>query len=217
MGAPIPPWEVFIVPGPPPKHPSARARRNNPNASFTSLPAEGRVGPTPAWPLQPDVRMAAERDLAQDRIASLQSEIEEAEDGRTRGRLRRQLHTCELTFATLSLQMEQSRDLEVALWSDLWSTPQAIMWEAARSHREVAQYVRWKIRGEQGDLDAAKEARMLSDRLGLNPLAMLRLRVEIQRVDEVEERGRRRRAAPSASAKGKKPPDDPRSILSIVS
>ena len=50
--------------------------------------------------------------------------------------------------------------------------PQAVMWEESSAGREVAQYVRWKIRGEQGDLESAKEARMLSDRLGLNPLAV---------------------------------------------
>ncbi|PBO23035.1 hypothetical protein CLM85_18600, partial [Streptomyces albidoflavus] len=52
--------------------------------------------------------------------------------------------------------------------------------------REVAQYVRWKVRAELGDLDASKEARQLADRLGLSPLAMLRLRWEIA-ADEVSE------------------------------
>lgn len=38
------------MPGPPPKHPSQR-RRQNPTVAMTSLPAEGRKGPTPEWPL----------------------------------------------------------------------------------------------------------------------------------------------------------------------
>ncbi|SDT85163.1 hypothetical protein SAMN04488548_1162 [Gordonia westfalica] len=51
-----------------------------------------------------------------------------------------------------------------------------VIWEESHTHREVAQYVRWKVRAEQGDLKAAAEARQLSDRLGLNPLALMRLR-----------------------------------------
>ncbi|WP_074848216.1 hypothetical protein [Gordonia westfalica] len=51
-----------------------------------------------------------------------------------------------------------------------------MIWEESHTHREVAQYVRWKVRAEQGDLKAAAEARQLSDRLGLNPLALMRLR-----------------------------------------
>lgn len=204
------------MPGPPPKPPGTRARRNNPKKDFTSLPAKGRSGPAPAWPLQPDVGRVVQRDLAQDRISGLTVELEAAEDGRTRGRLRRQLATAELTVATMSLQIEQATDLEVALWTELWSTPQAVMWEQSHAYREVAQYVRWKIRAEQGDKDAAVEARQWSDRLGLNPLAMLRLRVEIERVDEAETRGRQRRTTTTPKRSPKKPPDDPRSILHAV-
>lgn len=52
--------------------------------------------------------------------------------------------------------------------------------------------------GELGELDAAKEARMWSDRLGLTPLAMLRLRWEVSH-DEVAER-RSEKPATAASA-----------------
>ena len=93
------------------------------------------------------------------------------------------------------------------------------MWEESSAGREVAQYVRWKIRGEQGDLESAKEARMLSDRLGLNPLALLRLRLEIERVAEAEETSKRRRDRGAVGGESRGPDDgeDPRSILSVVS
>ena len=121
-----------------------------------------------------------------------------------------------MTAATLALQVEQADDLERALWGDLWSTPQAVLWEESHALREVAQYVRWKVRAEQGDLKAAAEARALSDRLGLNPLALLRLRAEVERVEDAEDRGRRRRstAAPAPRREGD---DDPRSGLYAVS
>ncbi len=68
---------------------------------------------------------------------------------------------------------------EKKLWADLWKTPQATQWAKLGWTREVAQYVRHKVKGEGGSLDDAKEARQLSDRLGLSPLALLRLRWEI--------------------------------------
>lgn len=199
--------------GPAPKHPSARARRNNPKADFRSLPAGGRAGEAPPWPLQPDVNQTAMLDMAQDRVASLQLEVETEEDGRKRGRLRRELNKNEMTVATLTLQIEQAKDAELALWADLWAMPQAVIWEESHAAREVAQYARWKIRGEQGDLKAAVEARQLSDRLGLNPLALLRLRAEIERVEDAEDRGTRRRTpAPPKRPRG----DDPRNGLHAV-
>lgn len=206
-----------MSPGPAPKHPSVRARRNNPRADFRSLPAKGRAGRAPAWPLQPDVRTTAELELARDRVASLQVELEEAEDGRTKGRLRRSLDKQEMAVATLTLQIEQATDAEVALWSDLWATPQAVIWEEAHAHREVAQYVRWKVRAEQGDLDAAKEARMLSDRLGLNPLALLRLRAEVENVDAAQAKGQERRQRAAVKPVDSKGGDDPRGGLYAVS
>ncbi len=203
------------MPGPSPKHPSTRARRNDAKKDFRVLSSQGRQGATPSWPLLPDVHMSAQLELGRDRIASLQVEVEEAEDGRTRGRLRRELNKLELMTAELALQIEQATDLEKALWADLWSTPQAVIWEESHAHREVAQYVRWKVRAEQGNLDAAKESRMLSDRLVLNPLALMRLRAEVEHAEAAEDRGnqRRQRPAPTAKKKG----DDPRGVLYAVS
>ncbi|MGW8565668.1 hypothetical protein [Isoptericola sp. NPDC055881] len=194
-----------------------RARRNNPKAGFRTLPSEGRAGSAPAWPLQPDVTMTARLELARDRVASLQVQLDEAEDGRTKGRLRRDLNKNEMLVATLSLQIEQATDAEVALWTELWATPQAVIWEESHAGREVAQYVRWKVRAEQGDLDAAKESRMLSDRLGLNPKALMSLRAEIERADEAEDRGERRRQVPRTQRPKKDGGDeDPRGGLSLV-
>ena len=202
------------MPGPAPKHPSRRARANNPKADFTTLSAAGRKGPAPEWPLLDDPSMVAARDLAQDRLAALEVEIAEAEDGRTKGRLRREFNKLQMSSAVLSLRIEQARDAEVALWGQLWAMPQAVMWEESHAHREVAQYVRWKIRAEQGDMKAASEARQWSDRLGLNPLALLRLRVEIEQAAAAEDRGRKRRETQSPR---KRPGgDDPRAGLYAV-
>jgi hypothetical protein len=76
---------------------------------------------------------------------------------------------------------------ERSLWAELWALPQAVMWEQLHCGREVAQYVRWKVKAEAGSLDAAKEARQLGDRLGMTPLALLRLRWEVP-ADEVAQK-----------------------------
>lgn len=184
--------------GPAPKHPSTVARRNNPKAGFRSLPAGGREGDPPPWPLSVDVALMAELEFNRDRVASLQMEMENAEDGRAKGRIRRALDKAQMEASRLEFVVAQAPDAEIALWNELWSVPQAIIWEESFAHREVAQYVRWKIRGEQGDLKASVEARQLSDRLGLNPLALMRLRTEVEHADEAADKGERRRSTTPA-------------------
>ncbi len=200
----------------PPKPASTRARRNDPKKGFTTLSADGRQGPTPDWPLQPPIMLTARLESLEDRTANLQVEIAGEEDGRKRGRLQRELNRNDLELAALRLQIDQARDAEVELWADLWSSPQAVVWEQSHAHREVAQYVRWKIAAEQGDLKAAPEARQLSDRLGLNPLALIRLQLEIERADEAEERGNKRRTKADDRPRKKGGGGDPRGTLRAV-
>jgi len=211
------------VPGPAPKHPSIRARRNDTKKGFRVLAGQKRPGSAPAWPLRPDVRLTAELELARDRVADFQVQVENETDGRKKGRLRRGLNDNEMVVAKLSLQLEQATDAEVQLWRELWKLPQAVIWKETGANREVAQYVRWKIRAEQGDIKAATEARLLSDRLGLNPLALLRLRAEVEHVDDVETKGRQRRISAPAKTKSEdkgdgkgKGDDDPRGGLYVV-
>lgn len=80
-------------------------------------------------------------------------------------------------------------DGEHALWSALWSTPQAAAWErlGVGMERVVARYVRLSCRAESvaagkasvADAQVLGEVRQLEDRLGLTPMAMLRLRWEV--------------------------------------
>lgn len=98
--------------------------------------------------------------------------------------------------------MAEQSDAEARLWRELWRTPQAAAWISLSVGREVAQYVRWKIRAEENSvggakaaLNASKEARLLADRLGLTPLALKRLEWEITG-DEVAEK-REESAQPS--------------------
>lgn len=73
---------------------------------------------------------------------------------------------------------------ELDLWSTIWRSPQAAAWKLNGWTHDVGLYVRSFVLGEFGDLDHVKEARMWSDRLGLNPMAMLKNRWRV-RTDEV--------------------------------
>lgn len=157
-------------------------------------------------------------NLCQDRVASLTAELAASEDGREKGRIRRRLSEAEQTAAIMHMQLSQQGDMERELWVLLWSTPQATMWdESAAFARVLAQFVRWNVRGEQGDLDAAREARIRGREFGLTPLTLLGLKAEVEKVEAAEAAGARRRATPAASAKKKgEGGDDPRSGLFIA-
>ena len=204
------------MPGPVPKHPSVRARRNDPTKGFTVLPVDGRgSAAVPEWPLRPDPALIAEVGMLAGVIDAVETELAECADRRSRGRLQRKLDVTRERHGAATIKLELVEESERELWTSLWALPQAVMWEAAHAHREVAQYVRWKIRAEQGEIEAAREARMWSDRLGLNPLALLRLRVEIENAEAAEDKGEKRRESRRNHAKPV-PTEDPRQGLYAV-
>ena len=127
-----------------PRPPSENPVRRNARVGPLTLPAEGRKGDTPPWPLE--------------------------------------------------LQL----DSELALWRDLWATPQAVAWERLGFTRVVARYCRFVLAAENCNKDAMAEARQLEDRLGLTPKAM-RLLLWTVAADEVAEK----RQETSAGARGR--------------
>lgn len=165
--------------GPAPK-PAAERRRRNATTATTKLPAGGRTGDPPRWPLLADVVMVEQRDAARRLADELELQLLEPDlTGRARAAAQKKHDAATSTANILDRQLEAQVEVEAELWAELWSTPQAAAWERLGWTREVAQYVRWKVKAEAGDLDSSKEARQLADRLGLNPLAMLRLRWEV--------------------------------------
>jgi hypothetical protein len=81
---------------------------------------------------------------------------------------------------------------EELLWTELWSTPQAVAWEQIAATRVVGRYCRLLALAEhQGAIDVRgllQETRQLEDRLGLSPMAMLRLRWQIAPDEMAEKR-----------------------------
>lgn len=131
------------MPGPPPKKNALRLKDHKAQSGFLKLPAEGRTGRTPKWPL----------------------------GGRT-----------------------------PAGWVALWKKPQAVMWEQHGTELVVARYLllRNLVQNPKSveEINAAawSELRQLEDRLGLTPMAMLRLRWEIA-PDEMEEKRQEKTAS----------------------
>lgn len=199
-------------PGPAAK-PDALRRRRNATDGTAKLQARGRKKAPPKWPLSDDVVMAVGKRMADQSAARLQTEFDACDDARSRRRLTRELSEALRSGCVLEAQIAAARKTESDLWRELWATPQATKWEALGYYREVAQYVRWKVRGETGDLDAAKEARQWSDRLGLTPKAMKMLGWEID--DAPATPTPRRRATTPAPRAARRGPD-PRSFLRAV-
>ena len=159
--------------GPPPKDASQRIRRNKMPGAI-QLPAAGRSGAAPTFPLGPDLNTKAALQVAESKLDELEWKREEgkkvAEAVLTRA---------EEKVARLRMVVAAQRESELELWTKLWATPQAVEWEALGWLDEVALYTRWMVLAASGDLAAGKEARQYADRLGLTPLAMARLRWEI--------------------------------------
>jgi hypothetical protein len=63
----------------------------------------------------------------------------------------------------------------------LWAKPQAVVWEHLHHERVVGRYARLVLDAEEKGASAAllSEVRQMEDRLGLSPMAMLRLRWRI--------------------------------------
>lgn len=137
--------------GPPPD-PNALVRdRKADKDGWTTLPAGGRKGRTPPWPL-----------------------------------------------AKLGQPGVGASPREATIWTAIWRTPQAVAWERLGLHHDAAIYVRLLVAGERGNVSAITEMRQWSDRLGLNPAAMLRNRWRVA-ADEVAAKRSERPAAPTAA------------------
>lgn len=184
--------------GPPPK-PDDQRRRRNATVATTKLPAEGRTKRAPTWPLIPDVVLTARRDLAKAKAEEAEYNLGELRaEGKPCGSAEQKLDRCRETLLIIQRQLAEQRKLEALLWKELWSIPQAVQWERLGWTRDVAQYVRHKVMAELGDMESAKEARQWSDRLGLSPMAMLRLRWEVV-TNEVAAKRETKTAAQPAS------------------
>lgn len=168
--------------GPPPDPNALRRGRSKDGPTsldrdgWLTLPSSGYDGPVPEWPLLPDVMLRAKLQVAQATVERCENQLDTA-GSEQRGGIERRLVAAQEKAAVLSFQVAEQEQRERALWDEAWRAPQAAAWAAKVGwSRDVAQYVRHKVLAELGSMEDAKEARQWSDRLGLNPSAMLRNR-----------------------------------------
>lgn len=164
------------MPGPAPKDPEQRARRNK-TPALTYLPADG-LGPdaqAPAWPLAGHVAEVAEIPTLQARLRAVKAEAAATGDTREAERLTIKAARLEDECAARRAWSAARIASEQAIWLELWTLPAAVEWQRGRHTRLVARYARTVAEAEMGDAAAAREARSLEQHLGLTPLAMLRL------------------------------------------
>jgi hypothetical protein len=181
--------------GPTPKDPDQRVRRNK-TPGLLQLPAAGRTGALPVFPLGPDLHTLAKLRVAESKVEAL--EMRRAEGMKVS---EASMTAAEEKVATLLLVVDGQSEREQVLWEKLWRTPQAVEWQALGWLEEVALYTRWMVLAASGDLDAGKEARQYADRLGLTPLAMARLRWTVA-FDDAQQQSGPSTPAPSTGGGG---------------
>lgn len=164
------------ISGPPPKDADQRARRN-PTVAMTKLPAAGRQGPAPKWPLPADVTLAAQLRVAREKEKAAKLAAEDPDITARERAVRDRSHAAAREkVAILSARARAAKKRETDIWAELWATPMAVAWERLRWVREVALYVRFQALAELGDQKAAQEARLRAESLGLTPTSMQKLR-----------------------------------------
>ncbi|MCW2904913.1 MAG: hypothetical protein JWO67_7178 [Streptosporangiaceae bacterium] len=74
--------------------------------------------------------------------------------------------------------LTEQTDREIELWIDLWSRPQAVMWERLGQEYEVAMCARMLARAEvpRSSVELLKTVKQFFDSLGLSTAGMLRNR-----------------------------------------
>jgi hypothetical protein len=150
------------MPGPAPKPADQRARRN-PTYAMTRLPAEGRKGRAPAWPLAGDLEIETKIFFAEQQLAEQKDELEWATTARARTGIRQKQTRLKKTIAELRALNVFITKTEKTIWAALWKTPQATQWEKRAWYREVALYARHQAKAEAGSIQDSAEARQRED------------------------------------------------------
>lgn len=189
--------------------PSMNPKRSNPRVGVQVLPTVCKK-PIPRWPLIDDLRLTVEQTRLADAIADLEllADDEDLKPAR-RARLDQKIATERAKLAVVEEKLNRQKGLEAGIWRKLWRSPQAEAWHNLGWIRDVAMYARLSVLAELGDLEALKEARMWSDRLGLTPKAMRGLLWTVATDEVGSKRGERQGATPAAQPRRRLAAVDP--------
>ncbi|HYJ21616.1 MAG TPA: hypothetical protein VEW07_06310 [Solirubrobacterales bacterium] len=164
----------------PPRDPDALRRDRKSDPKWTTLPASGRAGPAPEWPLS---------GKAAHFPALTPSWISEIEDEEKKQRL---LDQIESEASALF-----SRELEI--WTGEWRRPQAVQWEQNGQEIEVALYVRSLVAAEAPNAKVTLRTlvKQQQEALGLSLPGLAR---NLWKIKEVEDDPEASRSEPKAQA-----------------
>ncbi len=119
-----------------------------------------------------------------------------------------------------SLPARSWHPMTEAWWRDVWASPMAPEYDASDVHGLYALAVLvddfWTAETHTARRDLAAEIRLQTQRFGLSPIDRRRLQWEIERTEEAQDRGSRRRGARSGADGNPSPAVDPRSLLRSV-
>lgn len=104
--------------------------------------------------------------------------------------------------------------MTLAWWTDVWASPMAPEFDASDQHGLFVLAMLtddfWTVGSLTGRMKLAAEIRQQGQRFGLSPIDRRRLQWEIERTEEAQAKGTKRRAAAPGRAKREA---DPRSVL----
>lgn len=104
----------------------------------------------------------------------------------------------------------------IAWWADVWASPMAPEYDASDRHGLFVLAVLVDGFWLKPHWTAAAEIRLQRQCFGLTPIDRRRLQWEIEKVDEAQDRGQRRRAAATPPAKKASKGEDPFAALRAV-
>jgi hypothetical protein len=105
-------------------------------------------------------------------------------------------------------------------WADVWASPMAPEYDESDRHGLFALALLvddfWTAESARERAALSAEIRLQRQCFGLSPIDRRRLQWEIERTEEAQDKGRKRRTKPTG-AKGEEPKADPRAVLRSVS
>lgn len=104
----------------------------------------------------------------------------------------------------------------LAFWADVWASPMAPEYDESDRHGLFILAVLTDEFWKRPHWTAAAEIRLQRQCYGLTPIDRRRLQWEIERTDEAQDKGRKRRG-PASEAKAPTAKTDPRAVLRSVS
>ncbi|WP_326565089.1 hypothetical protein VSH64_24920 [Amycolatopsis rhabdoformis] len=106
-------------------------------------------------------------------------------------------------------------EMTLAWWADIWASPMAPEFEISDMHGLFVLAVLVDDFWRNPTTALAAEIRLQRMAFGLTPIDRRRLQWEIERVDEAQDQGQKRRAARKEHAV-KEPKPDPRNVLKLA-